>query len=748
MADDECANPLLLGFLKDWYDTARQQNSKRVTTYRNAYEAMRVCPIPFQHPSEAIQLKGLGPVLCERLTQALRIHCEANGLPMPKKAKRRRARDDSDGGESAAGEGSGAAPPPKKRRPTRAYIPKKRTGAYALLYALYKGDGDMLTKTELIDRARPYCDSSFDAPAEAGKFYTAWASMRTLISNNYVYFSGNPKRYMLTEGGEEVGRGILAAEEGLDLGLGDTDGGFGEAAQVRGPTARGGATASGSIPNSRSKRTPAMRNTWGGDGSEDSSDVAPSRHRRRAAPRHEEDNRPILRRISEEPEANSKASEDDLELSDCASILGRNSMPLSQNTGPINDGRRLPVVPSRSQTPSVAPLPRTSNEIDLTLSPEHPSATVLTQKSKSSANIPAVPHRHKIGNVTSRASSITSVDRGAPTSSRPQSRAGSTTASRAASGSRSTFPDFSPEIVKAGSFTVHLLLDNREVRTKNDRDYIQDNLKTCGINPITRPLQVGDAMWIACEKGGRNREIALDHIIERKRLDDLVASIKDGRFHEQKFRLAKSGLKHVIYIIEDFTLKEADRAMQDAMNTAISSTQVVDGFFVKRTGKLDDTIRYLVRMTKKLEKEYETKDLNLIPDNLLDSSTYQAFRKHLNEKFPEKQFNINYSIFSTLVSKSASLNLRDVYLKMLMCVRGISLDKALQIQKAYPTPIELVEAYERCASEDEMKEMIMKQSASALGRKKVGPAVSAKVAEVWTGVGAQADPDEEAEDSD
>ncbi|PWW71734.1 hypothetical protein C7212DRAFT_303145 [Tuber magnatum] len=753
MADDECANPLLLGFLKDWYDTARQQNSKGVTTYRNAYEAMRACPIPFQHPSEAIQLKGFGPVLCERLTQALKLYCEANGLPMPKKAKRRRARSNLDGEENAAGEGegAGAAPPPKKKRPTKAYIPRKRTGAYALLYALYKGDGDMLTKTELIDRARPYCDASFDAPAEAGKFYTAWASMRTLINNNYVYFSGNPKRYMLTEGGEEVGRGIVAAEEGLDEGVGGGDGDFGEAAQAGGPAARGGATASGSVANPRPKRTPAqaVRDTWSGDGSEDSNDVAPPRRRRRAAQGHEEDNRPTLRRISEEPEANSRAPEDGPELSDCAATLGRNSIRPSRNTGPIDDGGHFSVVPSRSRTPPVAPPPRTSNEIDLTISPEHPSATILRPRSRSSANIPTVSHRenHKVGNITSRASSITSVDCGAPASSRPQSRAGSITAPRAASGSKPTFPDFAPEIVKAGTFTVHLLLDNREVRTKNDRDYIQDNLKACGINPITRPLQVGDAMWIACERGGRNREIVLDHIVERKRLDDLVASIKDGRFHEQKFRLAKSGLKHVTYIIEDFTLKEADRTMQDAMDTAISSTQVVNGFFVKRTGKLDDTIQYLVRMTKKLAKEYETKDLNLIPDNLLDSSTYQAFRKHLNDRFPEKQFNTNYSIFSTLVSKSASLNLRDVYLKMLMCVRGISLEKALRIQKMYPTPIELVEAYERCASEDEMKEMIMKQFANVLGRKKVGPAISAKVAEVWTGVGAQEDP-EEAEDSD
>lgn len=50
---------------------------------------MRACPIPLQHPSEAIQLKGLGPVLCEKLTQALKAYCEANSLPMPSKTKRR-----------------------------------------------------------------------------------------------------------------------------------------------------------------------------------------------------------------------------------------------------------------------------------------------------------------------------------------------------------------------------------------------------------------------------------------------------------------------------------------------------------------------------------------------------------------------------------------------------------------------------------------------------------------------------------
>lgn len=44
---------------------------------------MKACPLVFQHPSEAQQLNGLGPKLCDRLTDKLRDYCNANALPMP-----------------------------------------------------------------------------------------------------------------------------------------------------------------------------------------------------------------------------------------------------------------------------------------------------------------------------------------------------------------------------------------------------------------------------------------------------------------------------------------------------------------------------------------------------------------------------------------------------------------------------------------------------------------------------------------
>lgn len=47
-----------------------------------------------------------------------------------------------------------------------------------------------------------------------------------------------------------------------------------------------------------------------------------------------------------------------------------------------------------------------------------------------------------------------------------------------------------------------------------------------------RHLKVGDFAWISRHKDGK--ELVLPYIVERKRMDDLGGSIKDGRFHEQK----------------------------------------------------------------------------------------------------------------------------------------------------------------------------------------------------------------------
>lgn len=94
-----------------------------------------------------------------------------------------------------------------------------------------------------------------------------------------------------------------------------------------------------------------------------------------------------------------------------------------------------------------------------------------------------------------------------------------------------------PIVMPKGSYRIKLLVDNREIRSKKDRDFMSNELTKRGIDCQARSLSAGDAMWLAV--GGDTsgvQEIVLDFIVERKRLDDLVSSIKDGRFFEQKVR--------------------------------------------------------------------------------------------------------------------------------------------------------------------------------------------------------------------
>ena len=83
------------------------------------------------------------------------------------------------------------------------------------------------------------------------------------------------------------------------------------------------------------------------------------------------------------------------------------------------------------------------------------------------------------------------------------------------------------------NFDILLILDNREIRNKSDRNYFQNELLKNQIKFECRSLELGDALWIARDPLSGN-EFVLNHLVERKTMADLVASIKDGRYKEQK----------------------------------------------------------------------------------------------------------------------------------------------------------------------------------------------------------------------
>ena len=74
----------------------------------------------------------------------------------------------------------------------------------------------------------------------------------------------------------------------------------------------------------------------------------------------------------------------------------------------------------------------------------------------------------------------------------------------------------------------------------------------------TRSLPLGDVVWVwRTHRGDKPREYLTGVVWERKTLLDLSASIKDGRYDEQKYRLTHCpGLETVVFLVEG-NLEEA-----------------------------------------------------------------------------------------------------------------------------------------------------------------------------------------------
>ncbi|OUM59897.1 hypothetical protein PIROE2DRAFT_46684, partial [Piromyces sp. E2] len=235
-----------------------------------------------------------------------------------------------------------------------------------------------------------------------------------------------------------------------------------------------------------------------------------------------------------------------------------------------------------------------------------------------------------------------------------------------------------------GEYEIILVLDNREVSTKTDRTYIQNNLALRGINCDTRPLVLGDVTWIAKEKKLNGIEIILDHIIERKRIDDLVSSIKDGRFREQKNRLKNCGINDVIYLVEGTKTKQSEVFGADRIMSAICGTQIYNSFFIKQTSDIEETMNYFSIITHSIKMKYKNQPIYAYSFKRNTIKELPYVRNIVNQR-DQCFYHITYEYFSSINSKTQSLTISNIWATWLKCVRGVSTDKANTIIYKYPT---------------------------------------------------------------
>jgi len=139
---------------------------------------------------------------------------------------------------------------------------------------------------------------------------------------------------------------------------------------------------------------------------------------------------------------------------------------------------------------------------------------------------------------------------------------------------------------------VTLYLDYRESRLLEECVKLKDDYPSIVVE--TKNLDIGDMTFS-------------HYLVERKTWSDLEASIKDGRYHEQSFRLetAQSNGFKVYYMLEGSLLTYTGSLSRDALLSAMFN-MTKKGFFVLQPVNVEDTARYLMRMVELSQKEVST----------------------------------------------------------------------------------------------------------------------------------------------
>ncbi|XP_027143633.1 crossover junction endonuclease MUS81 [Larimichthys crocea] len=298
-----------------------------------------------------------------------------------------------------------------------------------------------------------------------------------------------------------------------------------------------------------------------------------------------------------------------------------------------------------------------------------------------------------------------------------------------------------PAYLLPGTYEIILCVDFIETTggSQHRKQELVKELQRNGVNFDVRKLNVGDFLWVAREKvepvpgqlrAPTGKELVLDYIIERKRMDDLCGSIIDGRFREQKFRLKRCGLRKPIYLVEECGTAASHLSLPETtLQQAIINTQVVDGFFVKRVQDVRESAAYLTVMTRYLSKLYQNCTL-ICRSRELEGDGGSDEDEEEEERGTPSCSLISFAEFNYGAVKNKCQTVREVFARQLMQISGLSGDKAAAILEHYSTPHSLLTAYEQCTSEAE-KEKLLSLIRYGKLKRNLGPALSRTVYQLY-----------------
>lgn len=609
---------VLLDWLVKQRDHHIQKKSQGSFLYSKAHHSVNIHPDPLLDPKSCKKLKNVGDKMIANFQKHLVKFCEENGYPLPDEwnpdllvdvaPKRAKTADGN----------------PVKRRKIAKYVPKRRSGGYAILLALYLVDKERsgLRKDEIIKVAAQFCDSSFTSNPGSNEFYSAWNSIKLLEKHDLVSYTGRRTLFYITDEGIEVAEKLAAIEDIPVVAANDYK------------------TVNTSIDNGI------------------------------------------------------RATPDNSLLSDSFENVKdpRDLLPPHLLLSPVANLIRSPqlFVPSSEPDFIVRPVTHSSPPRRKPMAP--PASTVQH-----------IDVQHDKNNKTVNGTKYS--------------------------------------IWLRNEYEIVMVIDEREVKSKLDRDYFETRMTRLGIACEVRVLSVGDIAWIAKHKKSGN-EVILNVICERKRLDDLALSIKDGRFVEQKHRLCKTNMKRYYYLVEETGIDVLNNFSQQ-LQTAQSMTMLLAKFRLKKFKNLDETTLFLASLTNIIDEDFSDRNVKLIvikPRLIETLKEYSHLIDTFRQTFETSATKSNYECchsylnFKESLNKSQMYTVKEMFLSMLMSIKGVTIERALAIQNQFGTPKKFLTFFhhEMHDKPENIKQKALSQAfLSEIGGKKITNSLLQKIYEVW-----------------
>lgn len=191
-------------------------------------------------------------------------------------------------------------------------------------------------------------------------------------------------------------------------------------------------------------------------------------------------------------------------------------------------------------------------------------------------------------------------------------------------------------------------------------------------------------------------------VIERKTINDLISSIMDGRYREQKLRLKSLMDKHnrrlkIIYLIEG---KLISKRKSSIPNSTVWSTMckliMRDNFIVFRSKSIKESVNFIKTMSSKAVESYKANNYiksinnkNMNGDNDNENNTEDGVNNIEDSKNLFSQY-----ASSIRIKKKDNLTPGICFSRQLAQIPGVSARIALCIMNVYQSMSKLIIAYE------------------------------------------------------